>query len=387
MGVKSTGSFPTTTKTDGHLVEYYRNSFGAGGGANAGPSSPSQLSASGGTTHTPGDGYKYHVFTSSATPGFDVSNAGLGEVEYLIVGGGGGGGRRTGGGGGAGGLRTGTSTGLTPGTAYPIVVGAGGAGGLYPAPQPYTGDMGGHSSFNSIRSEGGGGGKGFTGTPSPAYQFNGGSGGGGAYGTPKRPGGLGNREAGTDTPVPSQGNDGGTGGQPSGGMHPSWGGGGGGAGQVGGNGGSPITQGGNGGDGLAAFSGATGLPSDYGTPGPSAGRWFAGGGGGGGSQLPGTGGTGGYLWYVSPGLADPFDTTNFSGGDGGRATNIAGGSVTFGGGGGAGGHSSGGPAGTSTYAGNGGAFRANGGSPGGGAGHDADAGHTDGGNGSFRLYY
>ena len=33
MGVKSTGSFPTTTKTDGHLVEYYRNSFGAGGGA------------------------------------------------------------------------------------------------------------------------------------------------------------------------------------------------------------------------------------------------------------------------------------------------------------------------------------------------------------------
>lgn len=106
-------------------------------------------------------------------------------------------------------------------------------------------------------------------------------------------------------------------------------------------------------------------------------------GGGGG----GTGGTGGYLWYVAPGLADPFAATNFSGGDGGRGTSIAGGSVTFGGGGGAGGHSSGGPAGTSTYAGNGGAFRANGGSPGGGAGHDRDAGHTDGGSGSIRLYY
>ena len=106
MGVKSTGSFPTTTKADGHLVEYYRNSFVAGGGANSGPTVGS-MNASGGTTFTPGDGYKYHIFTSSSTPGFAVSSAGPGEVEYVIVGGGGGGGRRTGGGGGAGGFRSG----------------------------------------------------------------------------------------------------------------------------------------------------------------------------------------------------------------------------------------------------------------------------------------
>ena len=32
MGVRSTGSHPTTTKVDGHLLEYFRQNFGAGGG-------------------------------------------------------------------------------------------------------------------------------------------------------------------------------------------------------------------------------------------------------------------------------------------------------------------------------------------------------------------
>ena len=32
MGVKSTGSHPTTTKADGHLLEYFRQTLGAGGG-------------------------------------------------------------------------------------------------------------------------------------------------------------------------------------------------------------------------------------------------------------------------------------------------------------------------------------------------------------------
>ena len=35
MGAKSTGSHPTTTKADGHLLEYFRQNFGAGGGATA----------------------------------------------------------------------------------------------------------------------------------------------------------------------------------------------------------------------------------------------------------------------------------------------------------------------------------------------------------------
>ena len=33
MGVRSTGSqHPTTTQADGHLLEYFRQNFGAGGG-------------------------------------------------------------------------------------------------------------------------------------------------------------------------------------------------------------------------------------------------------------------------------------------------------------------------------------------------------------------
>ena len=32
MGVRSTGSHPTTTKADGHLLEYFRQNFGTGGG-------------------------------------------------------------------------------------------------------------------------------------------------------------------------------------------------------------------------------------------------------------------------------------------------------------------------------------------------------------------
>ena len=38
MGARSTGSHPTTTKADGHLLEYFRQNFGVGGGANSGPS-------------------------------------------------------------------------------------------------------------------------------------------------------------------------------------------------------------------------------------------------------------------------------------------------------------------------------------------------------------
>ena len=112
MGVKSTSSHPTNTKkADGHLLEYYRQDFGAGGGASVG----SQVT-----------------------------------VDFLIIGGGGGGGageavaaRRVGGGGGAGGYRVsyssetpgGPSTSnesaitMLTGTTYTITVGGGGAGG------------------------------------------------------------------------------------------------------------------------------------------------------------------------------------------------------------------------------------------------------------------
>ena len=49
MGVKSTSTNPTTPQADGHLLEYFRQSFGAGGGANSGPSvAPIGLEATGG---------------------------------------------------------------------------------------------------------------------------------------------------------------------------------------------------------------------------------------------------------------------------------------------------------------------------------------------------
>ena len=78
---------------------------------------------------------------------------------------------------------------------------------------------------------------------------------------------------------------GGTGGLDGPGMYPSWGGGGGGAGATGSNG-SPGTNAAGGAGGVGKSVGAAPIgftiPTDYGTPGPSPGRWFAGGGGGGG---------------------------------------------------------------------------------------------------------
>ena len=51
MGVRSTtGSHPTTTKADGHLLEYFRKTLVLGGGTNAPPpyGSPNGLTATGG---------------------------------------------------------------------------------------------------------------------------------------------------------------------------------------------------------------------------------------------------------------------------------------------------------------------------------------------------
>ena len=43
MGVRSTGSHPTTTKADGHLLEYFRQNFGVGGGSGIGSAINYQL--------------------------------------------------------------------------------------------------------------------------------------------------------------------------------------------------------------------------------------------------------------------------------------------------------------------------------------------------------
>tara|TARA_R110002020_G_scaffold216034_4_gene423384 strand:- start:812 stop:1927 length:1116 start_codon:yes stop_codon:yes gene_type:complete len=192
------------------------------------------------------------------------------DVEYLVVaGGGGGGGYSNGGGGGAGGLLTnyGTSSlSRSASVAYDIEVGAGGIKGAY-ADGAVAGS-GGNSKFDTIESNGGGGGV-ATGS-SGQSGGSGGSGGGGGYNT--------NQAGGAASPA-GQGNAGGTGGG-AGGYYP--GAGGGGAGAVGG---TPAnnTSRGDGGDGLEVnIIGGTG-------------NYYAGGGGGGlgGGGLGPTSGAGG----------------------------------------------------------------------------------------------
>ena len=122
MGARSTGSHPTTTKADGHLLEYFRDDMGAGGGGTNNTPPPPPIAATGGTEYTPGNGYKYHKFISNAN--FVVTEAGI--CDILVVAGGGSGGNYYGAGGGAGGVAYGLDVPL-PSATHPVVVGAGGA--------------------------------------------------------------------------------------------------------------------------------------------------------------------------------------------------------------------------------------------------------------------
>ena len=269
------------------------------------------VAATGGSVATSGN-FKVHTFTGPGT--FCVSAAGnaagSNQVDYLIVAGGGGGANNTSGGGGAGGYRE------TPGTissytaspiagsvaaltvavqAYPVTVGAGGAG----KSNPGRGDAGSVSTFNSQSSAGGGGGH----AGNNAGEA-GGSGSGGAGGTPPGignpyPGGAGN----TPPVSPSQGNNGGGG--YDGIVTNTQGGGGGGAGAAGSI--AAAATGGNGGNGTASeitassvtrAGGGGGGSDNSGNPGGTAGTGGSGGGGnastyGGGNASDGTANTGG----------------------------------------------------------------------------------------------
>jgi hypothetical protein len=218
------------------------------------------LLASGGTETTSGN-CKIHTFTGPGT--FTVTSASAtadeNVVSYLIVAGGASGGSNLGdgtGGGGAGGFREVKSP-LTPYTAspldgygtpanritvtaqaYPIVVGAGGAGVSCSA-----GNAGSNSSFGGITSAGGG--KGAQSTPPGVNptSFDGGSGGGAGGGSGGKSGGAGN----TPPVTPSQGNPGGSGG----GTSPDRGSGGGGGAAAAGTSSPNSTTAGNGGNGVA----------------------------------------------------------------------------------------------------------------------------------------
>ena len=165
MGARSTGSHPTTTKADGHLLEYFRSDMGSGGGS----ALLSKFEASGGTKFTSGSN-TYHVFTSTAPFSIDATSNESRTATYLIIGGGGGGGNAVdsgaygaAGGGGAGGVITGTTP-LTPATSpQTMTIGGGGTNIVlpaYPAPLTVPGVDGSPSSGFSLTAGGGGGGGG-----------------------------------------------------------------------------------------------------------------------------------------------------------------------------------------------------------------------------------
>ena len=244
------------------------------------------LMATGGTVTTCGN-CKIHTFTGPGT--FCVSaissTAADNVVSYMVVAGGGGGGSSTGdtvgaGGGGAGGYRE-VKTPVTPytasplngystpanritvtATAFPITVGAGGAGGTTPNGVAVSGS---NSIFSTITSAGGGKGSNH-GTNGNAT---GGSGGGGTW--TRFAGASGN----TPPTTPPQGNNGG-----APGVNPSQNGGGGGGASAAGA--APTNS--------VGGAGGAGTPSEI-----SSSATTRAGGGGGGGGFPGTnaGGAGG----------------------------------------------------------------------------------------------
>ena len=287
------------------------------------------VEATGGTVVTCGD-FKYHTFTGPGT--LCVSAAGNAQgsnkLQYLVVAGGGSGAGQTGNacgrhgaGGGVGGYRC-SETGLCAAVqAYPITVGAGGAGNDYPA------NNGSNSIFSTITSTGGGRGGG--GDASPKSGGPGGSGGGTGRNEPTSNVGAGN----TPPVSPPQGNPGSASTPPS----PN-----------------PVTNGGGGGAGAAAVpkNGANAAPGGAGkntlsawatATSTGASGYYAGGGGGGSHGTPdspgyfgaggaGGGGNGGAADGDDPGCAG---STNTGGGGGGAAT-VGGSSNNAGGAGGSG---------------------------------------------------
>lgn len=298
------------------------------------------LTATGGSIEVPGNGYKYHYFTSSGS--FNVS-AGTGDGVVYIIGGGGGGAFSQGGGGGAGGMRSVPVT-INAGIVA-ITIGAGAAnaeGSDTGSISPTTGRglVGSATTLTSsnvnnplhgIYASGGGGG---ISAASPSTYAMGGSGGGdssyrvvetnpGTSGSPGLTSNAGNLGGFT----PPEGNRGGW--TNPGSIAPNYGGsGGGGAGGVGGAG-SPST-GGAGGVG-AAFADPAIAPT-YGTPGPDGAlRYFAAGGGGG-TYLSGTtpeqyggGGMGGARATIGATHNPQQDgDTNTGSGGGGLGDNVGG---------------------------------------------------------------
>jgi hypothetical protein len=291
MGARSSRNTTQNNRSDGHLLEYFRNTFLRGGGGTNAPLPLPGITATGGviSDYTSGPAvYRAHVFTSTGT--FSVSAAtGTGLVEYLVVAGGGGAGADQGGGGGAGGLRTNLSGHPLAGSAfqvssspgsYTVTIGAGGKGSSTPGYNSTQGEMSefyltpaSYPSTQRIRAVGGGLGGGIQ---PPVSGGPGGSGGGGGYVTGT--GGSGN------SPDPNHPQRQGYDGEPASAFGPGYGGGGGGAGGAG----ASDT----GGVGVQVTIAGPPTTSGVGAlnPGPGEYQWFAGGGAGRDGSPGGSGG-------------------------------------------------------------------------------------------------
>ena len=157
-----------TIKSLGNTLATFKDIFGRTGNRASNPIFTGFSVTSSGTIATPasglapGNGYKYHTFTSPGT--FSVSS-GTGSIEIIVVGGGGGGGLCHGGGGGAGGLVFHPSVPVVPGT-YAITIGSGGGPLSPPTAVPSVPYSGTPSTFApgspvSLTALGGGGGGSF----------------------------------------------------------------------------------------------------------------------------------------------------------------------------------------------------------------------------------
>ena len=137
-------------------------------------------------------GKTIHTFINS---GVFTTTAPITGAEVVLIAGGGAGGSQIGGGGGAGGYVALTSQSFSDSTAYPVVIGAGGAGRVasnWPSGPP-AGESGFDTVFNSVTASGGGGGGSYAGSGDQPTRdgLNGGSGGGG---TTLGADGLGNKQ-------------------------------------------------------------------------------------------------------------------------------------------------------------------------------------------------
>jgi len=286
-GTAAITSINFTPEAGGNFAQY--SSFSLYGLAAVGTTPTKAPKASGGSIIQTDGTYWYHAFLASGTFTPSISLT----CDVLVVAGAGGGGRGTGAGGGAGGLSY--QSGRTVASAVSLTVGAGGAAG------GNSGGTGTNTVFDTITSNGGGGG---------SVSFNegitGGSAGGGLSGTTKNQGNTGG--------ATGYGNNSGSSAQSS-----NYGaGGGGGAGAAGANGttGAPGAGGaGLSGTTIAALN-AMGAATSTGQL-VSSNYFYAGGGGGGwnGSANGGAGGSGGGGSYNNTTV--PNGTPNTGGGGGG----------------------------------------------------------------------